>query len=191
MRNYKTVFLSLLIITSSSCAFTKQQMSIQAAPVEASRCAVSGRGKALVLNVSDEREDSSFIGKRIDGGAAIKDTGTTMPTFKQALQQSFQNCGFKVTEAPPQKAIGLKVALRSLSYTVMDGIWTGTVRMQAAAQVSLLPKEDWSKMIREERELKKAVVPSAKENERWMNELISNLVAKIVGDKELSAKLIP
>lgn len=193
MRKTHLLLVAALWLAMSACAYSKQRVALTAADIKPVECAHNGQGKAISLSVADEREDVE-LGRRggtYGAGAAISADGDVIETLKRGLHSGFKNCGFNVLSFDDSSASKVVVELRHLNYSTSVGFWSGGIHVKAAAKVRVPKRDDteWSKIIREEKEVRRAFVPTKSKNAEWINEVFNELIKDIISDNELYANL--
>ncbi|MBL7684797.1 MAG: hypothetical protein JNK65_02050 [Deltaproteobacteria bacterium] len=183
----KALLFFAVLFVINGCGYKSQVVPLKAASLEG-KCQVQGKGKKIHLIVKDERNSSTLGTRMAGGGGKLKTDGSEMATLESALKQGFQSCGYELSASSSSE---LDIQLRDLSYSLAVGFWRGRINISAVtkAEIKKSGKVMFEKMVREEREEKRATVPTSKENIEDINQVFNNLVYKIVNDLEIANAL--
>jgi uncharacterized lipoprotein len=188
MKCFLYCFLIAILITS--CAFIPQKVTL--APELDIAGSSIGRGKNVALKVVDERADTC-LGRRASGYGPAAEIATDQDVcacvneqIVEGLRRNEFNPVLYTKDAPRS----LIVEIRLIEYTSSAGFATAGIHAKAALKAICRNNElTYEKMYRTESEQRKVFVPTAEENERLINEALSQVINKLFQDQELTSFL--
>ena len=113
--------------SSTLCAFTPQAVVITPRlEVESSRI---GADQSLGLSVVDERPRQTLGTRGVRGiGAELTIAGNLQEIVQEAISEGLSRRGFRSLYGQSTEGRDLRVEIRNLDYTVIEGFWAGTLR---------------------------------------------------------------
>jgi uncharacterized lipoprotein YajG len=189
---FRIVMLSILAMIASGCAFTPQSIAVKPqVDVVASKI---GNGSPLPVNVVDERPKKSLgtVGAR-GVGADITVEGDLVAAVHNALGEGFSRMDFKptTTSARNGSKSELRVEIRNLDYTIIQGFWAGTLRVDAGLKAICIlnGSRPYEKLHHGEFVESVQVVQGKDANAGYINTALSTAVNSVLSDKELASCL--
>lgn len=172
-----------LSFAAAGCAITS--MDARIAPSLELADEDVGRGRIVGVTVVDERSTSD-IGRRAVGGAKIKMVDDLAAIYQASLVSGLKQKGFDARAGAVAGAPTLKVEIRSLSYDVSTGWWSGGVETDSTIKVfALNAAEEYERVYRANDDDRIVVVPGAKTNNRKLNLIVSSTLRQAVEDRKL------
>jgi len=151
-----------------------------------------GHGAIVAVKVVDERP-SNTLGHRGGGslkGAKITTNQNIEGLIREEVMRGLITKGFKPISCDKNNKPNLKVEVRLLEYSTSTGFWTGGVHTNAALKaIADVNGQTYEKIYRVENEKRVVVVPTASENEEYLNKLVSDILTKLFQDEKLIAML--
>ena len=185
------VLLCTLVAWYAGCSLTPQKVEIQPQLQVAQTVPVS-EGQEVSIVVVDLRP-SGIIGNRgltgtNHGGANLTSTGDVAETVKTAARTGLGNQGFKVIDTE-RASYGrqLRVEIVNLSYSVVPGIITGTLRSESALRGQCIDDKvpQYDRVHRGISEEQVFFSQFAGENATHINTAMSDALNALLGDIEL------
>jgi len=182
----KCFFLLAVVILTSACAFSPQVV----VPTPTVDCpdAMVGKGHTVTLNVLDERVNSVLGTRSVQGtGAEISCGGDLAAIVEGAISDGLRRQGFAVIDQSSVNSLELRVEIRSLSYKITRGFWMGGLRVECFLKAVCLDGKSWGyeNVYRGESTANVGRVPSAAENEEYINKAISNAINLLLQDQKM------
>jgi uncharacterized lipoprotein YajG len=185
----KILFLMLICVVLGACAFTPQTAVIK--PDIDLAETDEGHNATVTVKVVDERPDdalghrgAAFKGAKITASQDIEDL------FRKEIMQGLAKKGFKPTNCGKDSKPNLKVEIRLLEYSTSMGFFTGgihtKVTLKAVADVN---GQTYENLYRVENEKRVMFVPTASANEKYLNQVVSDILTKLFQDQELITTL--
>jgi uncharacterized lipoprotein len=179
-------FTLLIAIAVAGCQFNSQAVRI--APVLNPQISDIGQGRLLSIRVLDGR-DSNIIGNRGVGG----NIGGTISTLDgidaqvlSTLQNAFRAKGFKIQESRRTDVPHLSVEVRGLKYGWQSGFFSNTLKVECIVKASATNStKDFDRVFRSEKADDTNWTPTAEYNEKLVNDILSETLAKVVNDGDL------
>jgi uncharacterized lipoprotein len=170
----------------SACALSPQEIDVL--PVIHVRGDPIARGQRLFLQVADSRKDPSF-GTRGGVYAAtsyIQPRGDVALAVHRALSEVLRRYGFELT-TQAEAAMGFRVDIESIRYLLSGNPILGRVEAESSLNASCQNNGANRYESRYEARLGKAVLtpPSARENERLINAVLSKGLEAMMSDPKL------
>jgi uncharacterized lipoprotein YajG len=147
-----------------------------------------GKNKKVGVRVVDERPSATLGRRGIGGttGAKITTAQDLSEVVKKKVFEGLINMGFAPVNYRLQKEPRLTIEIRFLDYSTSAGFWTGKVQIRGAIKAIAAKKGDmYDKMYRVEKEETIMAVPGAERNERMINDVLSDVLAKLFNDVDL------
>ena len=185
------VMLCALVAWCAGCSLTPQKVEIRPQLRVAQSVPIS-EGQKVSIVVVDLRP-SNIIGNRglegtNYGGANLTLTGDVAATVKTAVRTGLGNQGFKVAETE-RASYGrqLRVEIVNLSYSVVPGIITGTLRSESALRGQCIDDKvpQYDRVHRGISEEQVFFSQFAGENAAHINTAMSDSINALLGDSEL------
>ena len=148
-----------------------------------------GNNIQVGVKVLDERPEK-ILGYRgaasVSKGGVITTDQEVAEVFSEKIKEGLTIKGFQPTSYSDDISRTLKIEIRSLEYYTSTGFWTGGIHtkasLKAIAQNSGKEYEEYYRGGNEERIM---VVPSAEENDNFINIAVSEVLEKLFNDKKL------
>lgn len=182
----KSVLLAAACLFLSACAFSPQKANI--APTMAVTPSDVGSGVTVAVNVVDERPSKTLGRRGTAYGAAAEITAAQdlAVVVQQHVVDALEQKGFTTADYDRDAPTRLSVEIRLLEYSTSQGFWTGGVQVQGTLKaVAMNDGEHFDKMYRSDEEKRVMVVPTADENEAWINTALSDVLNQMLNDDEL------
>ena len=179
---YLVESLVLLVFALAGCAMSPQTVALN--PLIDVPSHPVGGGRELALEVVDQRSRPDF-GNR--GG--VYDTALISPrtdvarTLRQALVERFRASGFKVVPAGRDTPLSVRVEIKRIDYMASLAPLVGEVRVDAAIE-AIVHNNDRTLTGKYEASSDHRVMsaPGESENERMLNEVVSQTLAQLLKD---------
>lgn len=188
--NLTVVFISIVMCFLFGCAFSPQKVMLEPT-LKLSETNI-GKGAQVSLDVVDERDDTS-IGHRgtVYGKAAkISSNQDITQVFSDAITKGLKRNGFFPVNSSDNSARQLKVQIRLIRYETSTGFWTGGVHTKAAIKViASNNNKTYENLYRVENEKRVLFVPDGKENNRLINDIVSEVINELFNDQKLMSFL--
>ena len=174
----------------AGCAYSPQQITIN--PVVDTSGERYGDGRPVTVTVDDRRENK-VLGSR---GGLYKDTSiiTISNDINAALVKAAQAIlatqGFNVNPLPEQQPAQLTIVIEELSYDIPKQGLGNKIELKALllAEVNY-QGERYSGRYETKRQRQDVVAPSSVRNEKMINTLLSDTLARLFADAKLQAFL--
>lgn len=186
----RLVLMVLVCLWFSACAFTPQNAVIK--PEVNLAKTNEGHGTTVVVKIVDERADKT-LGHR--GGAAFKGAKITTTQnieglIREEIMKGLVKKGFNPKNCNPGGKPDLKVEIRLIEYSTSTGFWTGGIHTKAALKaIARTSGKSYEKIYRVANEERVFFVPTAEANEKYLNQLISDVLNKLFQDQKLIATI--
>lgn len=184
MKKSVYLFLFLGIVLINGCAYISQQVKIM--PDLYVPESNIGQGKMVALSIIDERPDKT-IGHRGSGfgkAAAINTVQDIRTTIQDEIVKGLQRKGFTLVSSDSERI--LKVEIRLIEYSTSIGFWTGGVHTKAALKaIASNNNKSYENLYRINNDRRVVIVPSANENERLINEVVTQVLEELFRDEKL------
>ncbi len=183
-------FLAVMLSFLCGCVFTPQQVTLR--PVVTVAEANVGNDVELAVKVVDERPDRALgrRGSALMTGAQITTDQDVAGIIYEQLVEGLKKKGFNSVAYEENFPRRLKVEVRLIKYYTSTGFWTGGVHTSAALKaVAANSDKVYENFYRVENEKRVVFVPGAKTNDRLINEVVSEVLQKLLSDQDLMAFL--
>lgn len=151
-----------------------------------------GNDVELAVKVVDERPDRALgrRGSALMTGAQITTDQDVAGIIYEQLVEGLKKKGFNSVAYEENFPRRLKVEVRLIKYYTSTGFWTGGVHTSAALKaVAANSDKVYENFYRVENEKRVVFVPGAKTNDRLINEVVSEVLQKLLSDQDLMAFL--
>lgn len=178
----------LLLMLFPACALTPQKVDLRPNVQAYSGGTISGGDRRVTMTIVDERPSSRVGTRGISGmGAEITTTQDVPSVIQTAVREGLQRQGFSLITDKTADGRELRIELRTLEYAVTPGIVMGTLRASSAMKgICILGNSrPYEKLYRGEHEESILVVQFASQNERYINDALSQAIQSLVQDHEL------
>jgi uncharacterized lipoprotein YajG len=171
----------------SACAYVPQTARLE--PNVNIAESNEGNGAAVSVKVIDERPDN-VIGHRgaaaLAKGAAINITQDLETLVQTEILKGLAKKGFKPFSCSADEKPVLKVEIRLLEYYTSTGFWTGGVHTKAAIKaIAYVNGKTYENFYRVANEKRVMLVPTADANEKLINEILNDILKKLLDDSQL------
>ncbi len=187
----KLISMFALVILCAGCALTPQKFELRPQVQVATKAPVA-EGKEISVLVVDMRP-TEVIGNRgltgtAYGGANVTATGDVAAIVKTAVTNGLGSKGFSVSDTV-RATYGrqLRVEIVNLSYTVVPGIVTGTLRSESALRGQCIDDKvsQYDRVHRGVSEEQVFFAQFAEENAAHINAAMSGAINALLEDGEL------
>jgi uncharacterized lipoprotein YajG len=173
------------LLSASGCAWTSQQVKLN--PTVDVKLSPVGNGRAVFVEVEDERATRILGHKVVAGGGEITAAQDPVLVVRGALARGLEQLGFTVASGRAEGTPELKVELRAIDYKVTQGFWSAglyvDVAMKALCKFSHTTRYD--ELYRGHHEENIQVAQSQANNERYINDALSQAINAALGDRDL------
>ncbi|MFZ2643827.1 MAG: YajG family lipoprotein [Verrucomicrobiia bacterium] len=182
------LFCALIV---QGCAYSKQSVAIKPT-LQPGEPIVQAANKTVALKVVDERTTADF-GRRIGAGAMgelISSQGDVAAVIREKIAEGLKRNGFVVEAFNAQAARSMQVTLCAIEYNSGIGIWSFSTKVSAMLKVVGRNQDAaCENLYRAEAEDRSPTTAFAEDNEILVNRVMSEVLGKILQDKELLALL--
>lgn len=187
----KFVWIALSAVTVfSGCAFAPQAVTISPrVEVPMSR---AGADHAVGLTVVDERPRQTLGTRGARGmGAEITIVGDLQPIVEKALSDGLTRQSFKPLAGASPEGRDLRVEIRNLDYTVIQGFWAGTLNVNAGLKAICIrgTQRPYERLYNGAFAESVQVVQGQEANNSYVSQAVSDAVNSLLGDQKLVACL--
>ncbi len=188
--NLIVVFISIVMCFLFGCAFSPQEVMLE--PTLNIAETNIGNGAKVSFDVVDERDDI-LIGHRGSAygkAAKISNNQDITQVFSDAITEGLKRNGFLPVEGSDNSTRQLKVQIRLIRYETSMGFWTGGVHTKATIKaIASNNGKTYAKLYRVENEKRFLFVPESKENNRLINDIVSEVINELFNDEKLMSFL--
>jgi len=174
----------------SGCAFTPQAVVISPkVDVPASRV---GADRTVSLNVVDERPRQTLGTRGVRGvGADLTVEGDLQSIVQKALIEGLSKQNFKPLLGSNPEARELRVEIRNLEYSLIQGFWSGTLRIDVALKAICIrgAQRPYEQLHKGEVVESVQLVQRAEANNSYVSQAVSSAVNSLLRDQKLLACL--
>jgi uncharacterized lipoprotein YajG len=142
-------------------------------------------GANLYLAVSDTRLDGNLGSRRGDSVCITsqEDIGTCIYA---KISEAMHGYGFSITSEQSTADCGLVFELQRFNYRVVSGVFMSDIRTVAECKVIVNNKDvTFTRTYKLENSKKAAFRSSIKKNEKLINEMLSELLVRVIEDEQL------
>jgi uncharacterized lipoprotein len=178
------MFLALTILVSAGCAWTGQEVNLK--PNITVKESSIGKGKAISVNVDDERPRKALGNKMPNGGGEINSVRDPKEIVEESLLFGLTRLGFK-PGIQNNNSTKLKAELRSIDYKIAMGFWMGTLTVDVALKgiCKVDGQIKYEKLHRGKREESVGRVQSEDENKEYIENAMSQAFNSLLSDNDL------
>ncbi len=181
------VMLLLCALIVQGCAYSKQSVALKPT-LQPGEPIVQAANKAVALKVVDERTTADF-GRRVGAGALgelISSQGDVAAVIQEKIADGLKRNGFVVEASNGQAPRSVQVFIRAIEYNSGLGLWS--VSTKTAAMFKVVGRNQdatYENLYRAEVEDRSPTTAFAEDNEVLLNRVVSEVLGKILQDKEL------
>lgn len=179
----KLLFALCAMVFTSGCAFQAQKATL--APTLTVAPSTVGSGTSVALRVVDERPSKSLGRRGTAYGAAAEITTDqdVAALIHEKVKRGLARKGFSVIDQGASEDSSLTLELRAFEYSTAQGFWTGGVNIDGAIKaIAVRDGDTYERMYRTDDEHRVVVVPTAEQNNEWMNTSLSDLLTQVFED---------
>lgn len=182
------LFCALIV---QGCAYSKQSVAIKPT-LQPGEPIVQAVNKTVALKVVDERTTTDF-GRRVGAGSMgelISSQGDVAAVIQEKIAEGLKRNGFVVEAFNAQATRSMQVTLRAIEYNSGLGLWS--ISTKTAAMFKVVGRNQdaaYENLYRAEVEDRSPTTAFAEDNEILINRVVSEVLGKILQDKELLALL--
>lgn len=175
----------LAISMVAGCAQSPQRINVQ--PVLAISGDVHGNGRPVIVSATDQRT-SKVLGS-LGGVYGSTSTITIANSIEDALTRAANGLlasqGY-VVNSPDPSAAHLNIVVESIAYEPLEAQVGRAVKMTAVLRAEATRQgETFSGRYQSETERRSVTRPDAEENEKYINDLLSDTLVRMFGDNRL------
>ena len=185
-----TGILSLTLLLLAGCAQSPQRVWLE--PKLNVPTSSLGEGKVVAVDVVDRRPSPSLgnFGKSRDASTELSTEQDVALVVKQEVIAGMRKKGFVAVEEQSNRDAKLNVEVQLLEYATSPNTWTGDVYIKSAMKaVASKNGKTLEKMYRANFDKRVVVVPTAANNEQWINEALGDVLRQLLEDRDLSSFL--
>lgn len=181
------VMLLLCALIVQGCAYSKQSVALKPT-LQPGEPIVQAANKAVALKVVDERTTADF-GRRVGAGSLgelISSQGDVAAVIQEKIADGLKRNGFVVESSNGQAPRSVQVFIRAIEYNSGLGLWS--VSTKTAAMFKVVGRNQdatYENLYRAEVEDRSPTTAFAGDNEVLLNRVVSEVLGKILQDKEL------
>jgi len=181
--------LTLLIIMSGCSVF--KPVNVTLTPEIGNNDVEYGNNTpSVALTVLDERP-TTIIGQRGGNGMGgeVKLQGDLIQLITASIKSGLEDEKVKVLQGNHDEVANLRIEIRSLNYKIITGVWSGTARADSSMKAICTPAigEPYSRLYRYSYDRKGLqLAPDENEIPRIISKAVSEVINKILNDKELA-----
>lgn len=171
---------------ASACAFEPQAVVITP-KVEAADSRI-GANRPINLNVVDERPRSTLGTRGVKGvGADLTISGDLAAIVRDSLIDGLTRQNFRPLVGQNPESRELRVEIRNLDYTVTQGFWTGSLRVDTSLKTICIRgvQRPYEFLHRGENADDVMVVQTAESNNVYISKAVSAAIASVLKDQAL------
>jgi len=179
----------MLALVLAGCTFIDQKVQLQ--PQVDVTTADLGQSKSVAIKVVDDRDDTVIGNRGIwDKGAKVSTEDDVAGVFTKAISDGLRQKGFQVQPFASDHPRQLAVYIRFLKYETVTGLWTGGNIGKAGLRVQATNDGNtYEKSYQAQSEIRTVWAGSQETNAKVINQAVSDVVKKMVEDKNLMALL--
>jgi uncharacterized lipoprotein len=147
-----------------------------------------GQDQKVLINVVDERPRSTLGTRGVRGiGAEIGVEGNLCGPVRNAISSGLKRQGFSPDDTRPADGRELRVEIRNLEYTVIQGFWAGTLRTECGLKAVCIMgnTRPFENLYRGEFQESIQVIQSEEANDRYINSAVSSAINALLNDPQL------
>lgn len=182
MQRFATI---LAVILVAGCAQSPQRINVQ--PVLSISGDVVGGGRPIIVSAADQRKDK-VLGSL---GGVYGDTAnlTIGNDLEQAIARAANGLlasqGY-VVNSPDSSAAQLNIIIESIEYEKLEPPVGSAVKLTAVLRAEVTRRgETFTGRYTSELERRSVTTPDAKDNEKYVNDLLSDTLVRMFGDNRL------
>ncbi len=186
MRKTRNALLLSLVLLSFSGCYGPQRVTLR--PVVTMAETNIGGGSEVAVKVVDARGDKSLghRGSELMRGAEITTDQDVPSLIYDAVARGLRKKGFALVAYAENSPRTLKVEIGLIKYQMSSGDWTVGVHTRTALKAEATNKgETYKNFYRVENDQRAGLPPSAKTNDRLINQAVSQVLQKLFDDQEL------
>lgn len=188
--NLTVVFISIVMCFLFGCAFSPQKVILE--PTLNIAETNIGNGAKISFDVVDERDDT-LIGHRgtaYGKAAKISNDQDITQVFSEAITEGLKRNDFLPVEGSDNSTRQLNVYIRLIRYETSTGFWTGGVHTKATIKaIASNNGKTYANLYRVENEKRTLFVPDSKENNKLINDIVSEVINELFNDQKLMSFL--
>lgn len=170
----------------SGCAFAPQAVTVS--PRVDVQMSQVGGGHAVNLNVVDERPRQTLGTRGVRGvGADLTIQGDLAATVQRAIAEGLANQTFKPLFGANPENRELRIEIRSLDYSLIQGFWAGTLSVDTSLKAICVrgTQRPYEQVHRGEVVESVQVVQSDEANNSYVSQAVSAAVTSLLKDQQL------
>jgi uncharacterized lipoprotein len=151
-----------------------------------------GKGKSVAVTVTDARADKilGYRTTRLDKDSIILTDSNITKVVQEKIYEGLKNYGFGVNVLPGDSQRSLKVEIQALHYSAPTGSWTGGIHTLARLKVFVKNGDTTYENLYEVENKERVIIPPSQgKNEDLINSPLSDVLNRLLKDKQLIALL--
>lgn len=184
--NYaRHLFLVTIAVLVTACAQSPQRIYVQ--PTLAISGDAVGNGRPIIVSASDQRSNKVLgsLGGVYGNTATITIGNDIEQALTRAANGLLASQGY-VVNSPDANALQLNIVVESLTYQPLEQPVGSAVKLVAVLRADVAKGgETFSGRYQSESERRSVTRPDAKDNEQYVNELLSETLVRMFSDNRL------
>lgn len=180
---YCTTLLFVTLMTA--CAQSPQRINVQ--PTLSVSGDAVGNGRAILVSGSDQRQ-SKVLGSLggVYGNSATVTVGNNIEQALAGAANAMLAAQGYVVNSPDPSALQLTIVVESLTYQPQEQAVGNDIRLAAVLRADVTKQgETFSGRYQSNAERRSVTRPDQKDNERYVNELLSDTLTRMFSDNRL------
>lgn len=175
----------LLISLITACAQSPQRLNVR--PTLSVTGEAVGGGRAILVSATDERSNK-VLGSLggVYGNTATITIGNNIEQALTGAANAMLAAQGYVVNSPDSSALQLNIVVESLTYQPQEQAVGSTVKLAAVLRADVTKRgENFSGRYQSNAERRSVTAPDQKENEEYVNELLSDTLTRMFSDNRL------
>jgi uncharacterized lipoprotein len=180
----------LLAVFITACAQSPQRINVQ--PMLAIKGDSVGNGRAILVSAADQRQNK-VLGSLggVYGDTATLTVGNNIEQALTSAANALLAAQGYVVNSPDPSALQLTIVVESLTYQPQPQTVGSDVKLAAVLRADVSKRgETFSGRYQSDSERRSVTAPDQKDNEKYVNELLSDTLERMFGDNRLREFLL-
>lgn len=180
----------LLAVLVSACAQSPQRITVQ--PTLSITGAPVGNGRAILVSASDQRQNK-VLGSLggVYGNTATLSVGNNIEQALTGAANALLAAQGYVVNSPDPSAVQLNIVVESLTYQPQQQGVGSDVKLAAVLRADVTKHgETFSGRYQSDSERRSVTAPDQQDNEKYVNELLSDTLTRMFSDNRLREFLL-
>jgi uncharacterized lipoprotein len=181
--HYCTTLLLISLITA--CAQSPQRLNVR--PTLSVTGEAVGGGRAILVSATDERQ-SKVLGSLggVYGNTATITIGNNVEQALTGAANALLAAQGYVVNSPDSSALQLNIVVESLTYQPQEQAVGSDIKLAAVLRADVTKRgENFSGRYQSNAERRSVTAPDQEENEKYINELLSETLTRMFSDNRL------